>query len=1064
MAHLLEKTDPIAINSYFDCAVEQAVSESNIKQLNQWFPQSSHHRLWTDSKSFHQIIRKGCWPLSPYAGWLLFHLAAAGQHLQQRSALSLLSEAFNQRRNFTITGFDWQIQAADIWSEDLEREFLIAEEGGNRGTIAHAYANVMANVGQHLAKDEEKLLRAVVLASKLGLVAQNRVDASEALAALSGLSIPTVGRYLKSLEGERNVLTWDDRFNQFEIISDTASRPQFLAFLRQKISDKYDIHGRAQLFLRRVGEFCPDVLCDRRPDFAEKYNISTMEWSFSSAIANLDELPRMIDEAIKNWQNAIAVDQSRGTIIYCYVEPENDLARIQTQTTTILKNFARQEGLKALPILIVFQYDSDGLVGQCLAELTVLDEDLSEQDKIRFGNLVGAHHQKSLDLLTTSLGDLIKQQNYALCGNIDFDSRRLDVVCGSIFEVVYPKILPFPFDGFSTPRGNAADSCHSLTMDLIRGNLTYNEVMAKPVRDKNRANEVLKRSWQVFLQNGDVGQKPNQETVRAVFSAWENNLRVQGGYISLADLLGIACRPPFGANIASAGLLLGVYLCARQKLFDLTVGDNRIELAELNGDMVFRGKFLDLNRLKNLVLLPKEAEMESEWDAFLDEWESAVDRSYEDQIKHLEKSAALRNRVSPPRSQAYRISLLEMKAKEAKSKLTAMETKVSTAYERIKVAAERLDLHGLTFSALKLKEVIGQMKADGLFPQKDVDRYQNDVDVICQRVVQHFDAWLAKQAPRGRTTKDASDFERFMRETSINLERLGLDEQSDNAERHAANAIRQINRLAEAQTLSDTIEGWLTEHGLSRALRVVDLRNDSDTAKENLKKVTEILKNLQVPSLESAKIKLNEFIRATKQQEKEFKTRLSRMYETQLTIGSIDKLTQEVDDLERIFERCDSDIGELRTMRRALQFYKNATDRLFDGNLSEETFTGLWNDLNDQSGEIADEEPPWLPDDTLPIIYEEALRKREALGSRWLSSMANEVEGIKQIDIAAASNLHSRLQQIPGYLMKPQLKRAKDLQDMVETHLNNLKVEWLLQRYRELDARLKAAFLKAIGI
>ncbi len=1065
LAHLLEKKNRDELAGHFDCDSEQSASGTFMKCINTWFPQSSNHRLWTDAKAFHHHIRKGCWPLSPYAVWLLFHLAAAGQHLQQRSALSLLNEAFKHNRDNVISGLDWQLHASDIWTENLEKEFLIAEDDGNRGTIAQAYANVIAKVGQHLAKDEETLLRTVVLASKLGLVAQNRVNATEALAALSGLSTRSAEKCLKSLEDERNILSWDERFNQFEIISDTVSRPQFKAFLRQKIAEKYDAQRRAQLFLRRADEFSHDLLSDRICDFAERRNISTMEWYFASKIANLNELPRVIQESVTDWQSSFAVDQARGTIIYCYVEPDGDLSRIQSQTISILKNIARDSKLKALPILIVFLHDSDGLVGQYLAELTILDEELNEQDKIRFGNLVGAHHQKCQETLNICMRDLIKQQKYAFSGNLEIGSQRLDDVCCSIFEMVYPETLPFPCDGFSTKQGNAADTCYRLTLELVRGNLTYNDVMAKPVRDKNRANEVLKKCWQIFLTNGDVGQRPNQENVRAIFSAWENHLRSEGGLVALANLLMLACRPPFGANLASAGLLLGVYLCARQKVFNIRIADNQYELSDLSGDMLFRGKYLDLSKLGSFLLIPKEATAGSEWDDFLDEWESALSVSYQEQIKCLERSVELKARISPPRSQAYRISLLEMKAKEARSKLDAINAKVSNAFERIESAARRGDLHILTFSAIKLKEVIGQMQTDGLYPQDDIERYQHEIDLMCQRVIQYFDVWLSRQAPRGRTTKDAADFEKYMRETASNLRKLGLSEQESKVEGHTASSLRQINALAAAQSLAENIEGWLTERSTSRAQKVAELRNCNDIAKENVKKVTETLRTLPLSALESVKAKLNDLIKANKQREKEFVTRLSRIDDPAIfAIHKIDELLQEVDDLEKIFERCDSDIDALRSMRRALNFYKNAYVRLSDVNLSEDAFSALWSELNDQSGEISDDEPPWMPEDIMPVIQRSAIKRREELGLRWLSGIEEEVLAIKGSDIADANNLYNRLQQVPGYLPKRQYKRARELQNDVEAYLNRLKVEWLLEKYSELDAKSRNAFLKAIGI
>ena len=1064
LAHLLAKKDPAGLDRHFDCEEERTVSKTCMNQLNAWFPLSSHHRLWTDASSFHQIVRKGCWPLSPYAGWLLFHLAAAGQHLQQRSALSLLNEAFNRHRTDSISGFDWQLHATDIWSSDLERELLLTEEGGNSGAITHAYTNVMAKAGQHIAGIEEKLLRAIVLASKLGLVAQDRNEALEALAAISGLSTQTAERYLKTLEDERNILNWDERFKQFEIIGDTVSRPQFLAFLRQRISEKYDAHGKSQLFLRRAEEFCPEVLCDRTCDFSESHNISTMEWSFTAAIANLDELPRILEEAAKNWVNVTAIDQPRGTIVYCYVEPESDIERIQNQTASILKHLTRSEGMREPPMLVVFLYDNDGMVGQCMAELTVLTEDLSEQDKLRFGNLISTHRQKCLDLLTSSLEDLIRKRYYTALKLTEQTSSRLGAFCTSIFEAIYPKVLPFPFDGFSTPRGNAADTCCSLTLELIRGHLTYNDVMTKAVRDKNRTIEVLNNCWQAFRRNGDISQRPNHEAVRAIFSAWESGLKDHGGIISMAELLRIACQPPFGANLASAGLLLAVYLCARQKTFDVRKGDSTYELSDLSGDILFRGKLLDISKLTLLELVPRTNEEGSEWDTFLDEWEAAADRSYDEQIEYLERSTDVKGRVNPPRSQIYRISLLETKAKEAKAKVKAFDDKVSNAYERIDSSARRFDLHGLTFGAVKLKEALEQMRADQFFSQGNIERYQGEVDLICQRTIQVFDSWLSKQAPRGRTTKDASDFERYMRETATNLKKLGLTKLVDNVDRYTADALRQINALAEAQTLADNVKGWLTGHSASRALRVVDLRNNADTAKEQLKKVSEILNRFQIPTLGEVKETLSEFIKETKKHEKEFMARLVKILDAKFALNTIDDLIQEVDDLEQIFERCDSDVNDLRMMRRSLNFYKDATARLSNENLSEDTFDSLWKELMVKAEEIASDEPPWMPDDVMPLIYKESLRKRKELGLTWLTHMENEVSEMSGLDIALVNNLHSRLQQMPTYLTQSQQTKAKKLHSQVESYLSNLKVEWLLEKYQELDSGSKAAFLKAISV
>jgi len=51
-----------------------------------------------------------------------------------------------------------------------------------------------------------------------------------------------------------------------------------------------------------------------------------------------------------------------------------------------------------------------------------------------------------------------------------------------LFANIYKTPLSFPFDGFSTARGNAAESCQELTGELLLGKLDYDAVIGKPIK------------------------------------------------------------------------------------------------------------------------------------------------------------------------------------------------------------------------------------------------------------------------------------------------------------------------------------------------------------------------------------------------------------------------------------------------------------------------------------------------------------------------------------------------------------------------------------------------------
>ncbi|MEN6643973.1 MAG: hypothetical protein ABFE08_16170, partial [Armatimonadia bacterium] len=220
IASLMEKRQPTQLAQWLDGAESVAQSRRVQENIGKWYPQSAHYRLWNDPGQFHTVIRRGCWPLSPYSTWLLFYLSAAGKHLQERSALTLLGEALARHEDNDIdeTGARCGLAPVELWSEGLQEDLLTSEEGGAQGSITHAYTSVEARHGAHLSENQRRLLRAVVLASKLSLNVSSAEEAIEALSALTGLDVAVTRAGMQQLQQESNVLEWDDSFKGFSIL------------------------------------------------------------------------------------------------------------------------------------------------------------------------------------------------------------------------------------------------------------------------------------------------------------------------------------------------------------------------------------------------------------------------------------------------------------------------------------------------------------------------------------------------------------------------------------------------------------------------------------------------------------------------------------------------------------------------------------------------------------------------------------------------------------------------------------------------------------------------------
>lgn len=1065
IANLIEKKNPEAISSRFDN--EQSKRESAIlaKKVRNWFPRAENHHLWRDIDQFHQVVRKGCWPLSPFASWFLFHLAAAGQHLQQRSALALLGDAFERNKNHEFEGVGWEMSVVDLWSDSLQSELLSAEESGSLGTIVHSFANVMARNGQQFSEEERRLLRAIVLGSKMGLTSVDRDDAAAAISAISGVSKLVVEERIAKLENEYNVISWDTGFRQFEILGDAVSRPQFLNFLRQRVNSAYDERGKAQLFVRSAREWGASLLTDQTCDFAEQNRIKTTEWRFEHSVTNLDELQQVVAIAAQNWDTAYAVDAPRGSIIFCYVEPSRDLEKTKDSVSRLLRDKSRQFQLKAVPIVVVLLPDEDGLLGQYMAELAILSEALDEQDKARFGNLVGAHRQKCTHLFLSGLESLIKGRHYITAFTAPMAANRLSPVCSEVFERIYPKVLSFPFDGFSTSKGNAADSCMALTAELFNGILDYHSIVGKPIRERNRAVEVLVNTWKVFSKAGDVSRKPAYDIARAILQEWEDQLVDQAGSLNLAAAIKSVCKPTFGANVASAGLLLGVFIRARRKDFSVLSDGETTDFSRIVNDGLFRGKFLDLNKLDKISLIPAQNQGVSEWDILLDDWERASNVSYTELAEVFERALLLKERLPIPSVQIYRYEHLETRSKEALGVLRKLQADAEEASSRLDHGLRKDDIRQMTYGAALLKSVQEKMYSDPMWDSASASAYDREIEMVRQRCIQIFDLWLPRQVPEGRTTKDVSEFERKMLvEAGRNLKKLNLDQLYDKLKQHVDASVRNVNNVAEAHELIGKISMWIAEHDSIRLERVAELRQQRDVAKEYSQKIASSARKVSLPELDECKQKLSEFNDKLRSRENEIKKRAGRLWDSRFTIDSMDTLALEVEDLERIYEGCDADLGDLRLIRRAINLYRDIYKQLSSELLSEDEFNNLSTSLREKaSRELSDDEPPWMPEEVIAVIGKHVRNTRETLGHEWTEEIEPLIEKMEAMDVSEANNLFNKLSNPPCYLSLVQKKQVSRSLAKVEARLNRIKIEWLVTKYEELEETSRKEFLRHIG-
>ncbi|MBA7513048.1 hypothetical protein ES705_05057 [subsurface metagenome] len=525
IANLIHKQDIDKINSWFNNELAREKSIKISESINKWFPQSRNHKLWNTHEQFHNVIRKGCWPLSSFSTWFLYHLTASGKHLQERSALALLGDIFQRFSNCEIAETDtWTLSPVDLWTDELQQELIGSEEGGQQGSITLAYTSVLSRYGERLLENNTKILRAVVLASKMGMQVDSRDEAIIALSELSGLTTIVGKQIINQLQDEYNVIEWDEIFKAFDILGDTVPRTQFLSFIRQKVSLTYDEEGKSKLFMRKAAEWC-ELLKDLDCDFAEENKITTREWYYKEITSNLEMLDANLKLSADRWVAAVSTDEPRGSVIYCYIDRNHDLITVTSEVKKQLRDLTEKHQVSALPIIVILLHDEEGKLGQLFAEFSVLEEHISPEDSVKFGNLIGAHKEKTYKLIQSQIESMIKKRHYITPHKQKLESILLKRLGTELFNNIYSSVLQFPFDGFTTSKGNAANTCSQLTNELFQGILDYDKILAKPSKDKNRALTVLKNHWGIFTKEGSISRRPINPIVRTISEKWDEQLQ-----------------------------------------------------------------------------------------------------------------------------------------------------------------------------------------------------------------------------------------------------------------------------------------------------------------------------------------------------------------------------------------------------------------------------------------------------------------------------------------------------------------------------------------------------------
>jgi hypothetical protein len=1066
IANLIEKKNRAAIRSH----LETLDIESIHSCMTQWFPEFKGYALWNDLESFSRVIAEGCFPLHPLSTWALHKLTTVGRSLQQRSALSLLAEVMEQFAHKELA-LGETIRPVDLLIPELISEFEASERSGLQTTVTDSYLAVKQKYEREFTFGEATLLKGILLQHKIGLKVKSMEDYMRAMAMFCGLGTQEIKKGLNSLAKEYGVLEWNGLLNQYEIVGDAVPRKTFLAHLQLRV-EEVDLQTRSEIFAAQYRQWFG--IDSFHTDFGEKSKIDTREWHYRTYFGSVSSLEHEIEFALREWQGAINVDTEKGQLIYCYVGPESDLSTLRQKASQVIvtkMKTLRMDPTKGAPLAVLFLDDYEGKFGQHVAEYWVLESGFSDEERNRFTNFVSDKKASVREELDYLFSEMVAERNLVFATEAEVKPTNLKEMLEQLFDVVYPERIPFPFDGFSTARGNAAKDCQDFCRELLAGNLDQEWLSTKKPQVRKRGYTVLEKSWKIFDDNGSLLRMPKNPKVKKLLEVLnsglqlENSDRLEEGEANLGDVVRTWMAPPYGCNLAAAGLVLSAYLGSRKDQIDIILDGKVVGIKEWL-DKAMPVNLFDLSVLDRTTIVKVSHDRTSAWEDLFEEWSSETVHLRKQDC--MNKALRLEKTVPIPQRFTDRYELLKERTRaNALEELDRFDTMLNEALERIQKGNESADVGYLSWGAAMLAEQYDNM----LTTQEcwtaeqfaEVERHLNNAK---DRVKLLFPRWLKDQTVTN--VEALSDYSHYMRNlVGRNFDKIGLQEEKTRLNAHVEEVEQNIRKLAEMENARQEVQRFLTSTAVSENSRMADLQEWLDRA-ERLKKNLQTARTharFATYEVDRTLERLEEFIGKCSEQNQKHMAGAADIYNHR-EITSFSDLTAWKTDVKRfidIFAGRERDVEDFQLVLKQLELFEDHRRRLDDPDLTEDDLYHVFEQCeNDMMDSFSDDSPPLdtspIYDNILKIVYD----KRHLQAADWMERVFDTMPPVETLDAQGVLNAKQRLAKMPAVLSESQRQMVQERIQACDRRLDELEVEGLLASFYSLSESNKMRFIERL--
>ena len=1061
IAHLIEKTDRAFIEQHIAAVAESTTGPTQF-YLRHFFPASQNSAVWQDQTLFSRVICRGCWPLSPFALWFIYSLAAESRFLQGRSALSLLKELFVSLADKPADSLPrGGIPASSLLTPSLREELISSEKSGNQGAIAYALESVLNRHGNRLSEASIAILKAIVIAAKLVMKADNRDNAIEGLGWLCGLTSDVVQKELDNLQFESNLIEWDESLCCFDILSDAIPKTQFINFLHQRRLNEYDDHKQAGLFIKVIDKLTNKLTPDIETDFGELHNIKTREWRFAPQKTHINFISPVLNDILTTWPQRTGHDEAKGTLLFCYAGHEIALEDAMSQLRKELRTALRQHDLQNAPVFIILLHDADNQLGILLAEYDIL-QNLNKAEKEKFANLVSSHEESLRKHAEKIVHQLIKQRNWIAPLQEELP-QRLPSVGRALFEYIYKETLPFSMDGFATAHGNGPATAREFAYSLFHNRLIYDDVQALPSMKKNRAVALFKNDWNIFSKTprGEVLRNP--APLQRIFRRWDTACR-EG--LAVSDMYAALLRPPIGMNDISALLLISVYLAARHSSLYVHDGENTLSVREWAVMVSPEKKKKITPQIFGAARLFLAEENTSQWPELLDEWNACT--SYKELREFPDRATALKKQYPITQVEdAELYHILQQKSEHARKELQDFENLENKAEEQCALAETKGNISLYLYSIANFGKLLSKIEAaPECWPQEYASKFEQRFGKMRQDFATVFPRWLETLAPATDTIDAIATFKEQMEKFKGKLLAIHLENEADKLKEYMQNACKNAEILGKYRAEIRSTESWLEESKTTFSTQSIDsLRQARDMAKAHAKNLTCIARNKTFEGLPELREQLSEHQKTLERHlgnlERRTRELLNPSFES---MEDIQNHQAELTRLEQFCSRQDAqDVADLKyVLDWLISSWKGLRN---DGSLDAAMLAARLAHLSTELAAQIEEKELGLDAAALHALtvmdIEKTRRERSTL---WLADAHSKCERCAGLSTEQATALYTWLHTEPAYLTDQDRAVLEQLRNQLHAHLARQKMDWLLQEFSKLSREQQKILLDRLRL